>query len=266
MNNNLENKVPLAGRRAIVTGASRGIGRSIALALAEAGADVAVSARSREELEQVAAQIEELGRQSLVVTCDVTDPEAVNRMATQVVEAFGGVDILVNNAGVAGSHKFLNHPDELWHRMLAINLTAVYYVTKAFVPSLIEQGSGRIITIASIAAKSGAPYIAAYTASKHGVLGLTRALAAELVKHNITVNAICPAYVDTPMTDAAIANITARTGMSEEAALQTLENTSPQQRLIEPEEVAALTVYLACDVSKGITGQAINVDGGAVMY
>ena len=137
---------------------------------------------------------------------------------------------------------------------------------KAFVQPMIEQQSGRIITVASIASKVGAKYIAAYTASKHGALGLTRALAVELTPHNITVNAICPGYVDTPMTDASVANMVARTGMSEDQARQTLERMSPQNRLIQPEEVAAIAVFLAQESSKGITGQAINVDGGESVY
>jgi NAD(P)-dependent dehydrogenase (short-subunit alcohol dehydrogenase family) len=261
-----ETHPPLLGRRAVVTGAGRGIGRAIALALGTAGADVAVSARGRAELEQVAEEVHALGRRALALPCDVTDAVAVARMAAETLDGLGGIDILVNNAGAAASHKFLDHPDELWHHMLAINLTSVYYMTKAFVPYMIAQRAGRIINIASIAAKIGARYIAAYTASKHGALGLTRALAAELVSYNITVNAICPGYVDTPMTDGSIANIRERTGMSEEQARATLEQTSPQRRLIAPEEVAALAVYLALDSSKGISGQAINVDGGAVMY
>lgn len=255
----------LAGKRAVVTGAGRGIGRSIALALASAGADVAVTARTRSELDALVSEILALGRRGLAVSCDVTDPEQVKRMASTLFEDLGGVDILVNNAGNAGSHKFLNHPDELWHRMLAINLTSVYYVSKAFAPKLIEQRSGRIITIASIASRVGGGYIAAYTAAKHGVLGLTRALAVELLPYGVTVNAICPGYVDTPMTDGSVANIAARTGMSEARARETLEKTSPQKRLIEPEEVAAIAVFLAQDSSKGITGQAINIDGGGVM-
>ena len=256
----------LAGRRALVTGAGRGIGRSIALALAAAGADVALSARSQAELELVADQARALGRRALAIPCDVTDAAQVARLADQAIAGLGGVDILVNNAGAAASHKFVGHPDELWDRMLALNLTSVYYVTKAIVPHMVERRSGRVITIASIAAKVGARYIAAYTASKHGVLGLTRALAAELVSYDITVNAICPGYVDTPMTDGSVANIVQRTGMTEQQARETLAKLSPQNRLIDAEEVAALAVYLAQDSARGITGQAINVDGGGVMY
>jgi NAD(P)-dependent dehydrogenase (short-subunit alcohol dehydrogenase family) len=260
-----KNGFTLEGKRAVVTGAGRGIGHSIALALAEAGAEVAVTARSAHEIEQLVAQIRAKGRQSLGVSCDVTDPEQVQHMATTLIEGIGGVDILVNNAGNAGSHKFLNHPDELWHRMLAINLTSVYYVSKAFVPTLINQRGGRIINIASIASRVGGQYIAAYTAAKHGVLGLTRALAVELLPYNITVNAICPGYVNTPMTNASISNIVARTGMAEEKAREALEKTSPQHRLIEPDEVAAIAIFLAQESSKGITGQAFNIDGGGVM-
>lgn len=260
-----EPQAPLAGRRAVVTGAGRGIGRSIALALAQAGADVGITARTQSDLESLVGEIRALGRNSLAVVCDVTNPEQVQHMATTLTAGLGGLDILVNNAGNAGSHKFLNHPDELWHRMLAINLTSVYYVTKAFAPTLVEQRWGRIITIASIASRVGGRYIAAYTAAKHGVLGLTRALAVELLPHNITVNAICPGYVDTPMTDASVANMVARTGMSEEKAREYLNQTSPQGRLMEPEEVAAVAVFLAQDIAKGITGQAINLDGGGVM-
>ena len=255
----------LAGKRAVVTGAGRGIGRSIALALANAGADVAVTARTSAELDTLVAEVQALGRRSLAVSCDVTDPEQVQYMASTLIEGLDGVDILVNNAGNAGSHKFLNHSDELWHRMLAVNLTSVYYVSKAFAPRLVERRSGRIITIASIASRVGGGYIAAYTAAKHGVLGLTRALAVELLPYNITVNAICPGYVDTPMTDGSVANISARTGMSEAQARETLAKSSPQHRLIEPEEVASIAVFLAQDSSKGITGQAINIDGGGIM-
>ena len=257
--------LPLANKRAVVTGAGKGIGRSIALALAEAGADVAVTARTAGDLETLVAEIRAMGRKSLATTCDVTDVEQVQTMAATLSDGLGGVDILVNNAGNAGSHKFLNHPDDLWHRMLAVNLTSVFYVTRAFLPGLVEQRSGRVITVASIASRVGERYVAAYVASKHGVLGLTRALAAEMLPYNVTVNAICPGYVDTPMTDNSVHTIATRTGMSEEQARETLEKMSPQKRLIQPEEVAAIAVFLAQDSSKSITGQAINIDGGGVM-
>ena len=258
---------PLAGKRAVVTGATKGIGRSIALRLAHAGADVVISARTEADLSALQAEIEAGGRRALAIVCDVTDAQQVNeRLAKGALDAWGGIDILVNNAGNAGSAKFLGHPDELWQRMLAVNLTSVYYVTKAFAPAMVERRAGRIITVASIAGKVGGKYITAYTASKHGVIGLTRALAVELNSYNITVNAICPGYVDTPMPDASVANMVARTGMSAEEARQTLERMSPQRRLIEPDEVASVALFLALDTSKGITGQAINVDGGEVNY
>ncbi len=259
------NVFTLSGKRAIVTGAGKGIGRSIALALAQAGADVGVTARTASDIDALTLEIQAMGRRSLAVTCDVTDPEQVQHMATTLLAGLGGLDILVNNAGNAGSHKMLNHPDELWHRMLAVNLTSVYYVCKAFLPTLTEQRSGRIINIASIASRVGGNYIAAYTASKHGVLGLTRALAAEMIPYNITVNAVCPGYVDTPMTDASVNNMVARTGMSEERAREYLAKTSPQNRLISPEEVASAVVFLAMDINRGITGQALNIDGGGTM-
>jgi NAD(P)-dependent dehydrogenase (short-subunit alcohol dehydrogenase family) len=258
--------LPLAGRRALVTGASRGIGRSIALALAAAGADVAVAARSTADLETLAAEIRRAGRRSLAVPCDVTDGAQVERLATAVIDGLGGLDILVNNAGAAASHKILGHPDALWHEMLAINLTSAYYVTKACLPPMVAQRWGRIISIASTAAKIGGRYIAAYTAAKHGVLGLTRALALELVPYAITVNAVCPGYADTPLTQRSIATIVARAGLTAEQARAALEQTTPQRRLIAPEEVAAVVVFLAQDIAQGITGQAINVDGGAVMW
>ncbi len=253
-------------RVAFVTGAGKGIGEAVSLALAAAGHAVALAARTEADLQRVAECVRAQGGQALPVVCDVTQPESIAAALAETRRALGPITVLVNNAGAAGSHKFVGHDDALWHRMLAMNLTSVYYVTKAVVPDMIEARWGRIINMGSVASKAGARYVVAYTASKHGLLGLTRALAVELVGYNITVNAICPSYVDTPMTDNAVANITARTRLSDAEARATLERISPQNRLIAPEEVAALTVLLASDNGRGINGQAINIDGGAVMF
>ncbi len=251
---------------AFITGGGKGIGEAIAYALARQGLRVAVAARTKADVERVAATIRERGGDAMAVVCDVTQPSSIAAAIAHVNDAFGKITILVNNAGASASAKFLGHDDALWHQMINVNLNSTYYVTKAVVPMMIEANWGRVINIASTASKVGGKYIAAYTAAKHGVLGLTRALAAELVSHNITVNAICPGYVDTPMTERSVANIAALTKMAEGAARATLERTSPQNRLITPEEVAAVAVMLVGDDARGITGQAINVDGGAVMF
>ena len=255
----------MKGKRVIVTGAGRGIGRSLAEGFAAAGATVVLGSRSSAEIEQVAASINASDGNAHAFTLDVTNPDSVTNFAEQAIGALGGIDILLNNAGAAASHKFATHPDELWHKMIAVNLTGVYYMTKAIVPTMLQQASGRIINIASTASKVGSKYIAAYTASKHGVLGLTRSLAVELAPA-ITVNAICPGYVDTPMTDATVDNIVARTGMSRDDARAALAKDSPQKRLTQPDEITALALYLASDGAAGINGQAINIDGGTVMF
>jgi NAD(P)-dependent dehydrogenase (short-subunit alcohol dehydrogenase family) len=251
---------------ALVTGGGRGIGEAIAYALAPQGIRVAVAARTQADVERVAATVRERGGEALAVVCDVTQPVSIAAAVTQIQNSFGGVSVLVNNAGMLASHKFIGHDDVLWNQMIDANLNSVYYVTKAIAPMMIEANWGRIINIASTASKVGGKYVAAYTAAKHGVLGLTRALAVELVTHNITVNAICPGYVDTPRTDRSIANIVAHTKLSEAEARAALEKMSPQNRLITPEEVAAVAVMLVGDDARGITGQAINVDGGAVQF
>lgn len=251
---------------ALITGGGKGIGEAIAVALAREGISVAVAARTEADVQRVASRIRDEGGKAIGVVCDVTEPVSIAAAIARVQSEFGNISILVNNAGASGSHKFLDHDDALWYRMMDVNLNSVYYVTKAVVPMMVQAQWGRIINIASIASKVGGKYIAAYTAAKHGVLGLTRALAVELNPYHITVNAICPGYVDTPMTERSISNIAARTQMSEEQARRALEKTSPQDRLISAEEVAAVAVMLAGENAGGITGQAINVDGGAVMF
>jgi NAD(P)-dependent dehydrogenase (short-subunit alcohol dehydrogenase family) len=248
----------LHNKLALITGGGRGIGRAIALLFAQHGARVAVAARTREQVESVAREI---GPDSLAVICDVSSPESVSEMFADIRP-----DILVNNAGIAESSAFINTSDELWHRHLAINLTGTFYCTRAALPGMLEKGWGRIINIASIAAKAGAPYIAAYAASKHGVLGLTRSVALEVATSGVTVNAICPGYVDTEMVERGVERITTRTGRSAEEALDTLKKMSPQNRLVTPEEVAALVLLLASEEGRGINGQGINIDGGTVLF
>jgi 3-hydroxybutyrate dehydrogenase len=253
----------LNGKSALITGGGRGIGRAIALEFARNGARVAVAARTAEQVEQVASEI---GADAIALVCDVSDPESVARMFSDMRERFGNADILVNNAGIAESATLVNTTDELWHRHLAINLSGTFYCTRAAVPSMLKKGWGRVINVASIAGKSGAPYIAAYSASKHGVLGLTRSAALELATTGVTVNAICPGYVDTDMVTRGVERITAKTGRTAEEALDSLKKMSPQNRLVTPEEVAAIALLLASDAGRGINGQGINVDGGSMLY
>jgi NAD(P)-dependent dehydrogenase (short-subunit alcohol dehydrogenase family) len=181
-----------------------------------------------------------------------------------VKSALGDPLILVNNAGIAGSAKLTDTTDEMWDGMLRVNATGAFYCTRAVLPMMLQAKWGRIVNVASVAARSGAPYIAAYAASKHALLGLTRAVAAEVATRGITVNAVCPGYVDTGMTDASAANISAKTGRSEQDARKILEGFSPQGRLMTTSEVAALITFLCSQAARGITGQGIVLDGGAL--
>jgi len=258
----------LQNRLAFITGGGRGIGRAIAFAFAREGAGVVVAARTREQIEKVAGEIAaEFGIAALAVECDVVYSDSVAQALERAKEKFGrGPDILVNNAGIAESAPFLKTDRAMWERHLVINLGGTLRCTQAMLPEMIERGWGRVINIASIAGKTGAPYISAYSASKHAVLGLTRSLALEVAEKSITVNAICPGYVDTEMTSRGIENITAKTGKSAEDALAAIKRMSPQNRLVTAEEVAALALLLASEDGRGINGQAINVDGGTVLF
>jgi NAD(P)-dependent dehydrogenase (short-subunit alcohol dehydrogenase family) len=256
----------LDNRLALITGGGRGIGRAIALAFAREGASVVVAARSLDQIEAVANEVRASGAIAAAIACDVADAASVQEMFSQVRDQFGrGPDILVNNAGIAESATVDKTSDELWQRHIGVNLSGTFFCTRAVVAEMMAGGWGRIINIASIAGKTGAPYIAAYSASKHGVLGLTRSVALEVASKGVTVNAICPGYVDTEMTSRGIENITAKTGKSADDALAALKRMSPQNRLVTSEEVAALALLLASEDGRGINGQAINVDGGTVL-
>ena len=259
----------LKNKIALITGGGRGIGRGIALAFAREGAAIALCSRSANEVERVANEIrQQFPVDTFYDVCDVSDPSDVLEFFRASGNAFEQrtPDILVNNAGIAESAPLTKTDDDLWQRHLAINLSGTFYCTRAAVPSMIERGWGRVINVASIAGKTGAPYIAAYAASKHGVLGLTRSIALELGGKGITVNAICPGYVDTDMTTRGIENVTVKTGRSADQALEAIKRMSPQNRLITVDEVAALALLLASEEGRGINGQAINIDGGSVLF
>ncbi len=254
----------LAGRGAVITGGGRGIGAATARALAKKGARVVVSARSEGEIEAVAAELREGGAEAWAVPCDVTDPASIQALRDAAVERLGAVDILVANAGIATSAPLHAIKLDDWNRLFAVNVTGVFLCAQAFTPAMAERGWGRVINVASIAGRMGAPYISAYAATKHAVVGFTRALGQELAPKGVTVNAVCPGYVDTPMTDASIARIVARTGLDPADTLERLKAASPQKRLMEADEVAWLIVSLCRPEARGINAQAIVLDGGGV--
>lgn len=250
----------LEGRRGLVTGGGRGIGAAVCRALAGKGVEVVVSARTPAEIETVAEEIRGGGGHAEAVTCDVSNPGSIQDLARRV----GGVDILVNNAGVSSSAKFLDTDLAEWERIHRINATGPLLVTQAFLPSMLERGWGRIVNVASIASLVGARYISAYAASKHAVLGMARSLAAELVGTGVTVNTVCPGYVDTPMTDANIERIAGVTGREASDIRKSLESDQPGGRLITPEEVAFAVLSFLPDAAGGFQGSSLVLDGGGL--
>jgi 3-hydroxybutyrate dehydrogenase len=245
------------GRVALVTGAGRGIGRTTARRLSAEGFRTALLARDRAQLDETAAGC---AAPTLVLPADVTDAEQLEAAFTAIEQQWGPVEVLVANAGAGHSSRLDRTTDADWQRMLDLNLTAPFRCLRRAVPAMRQAGWGRIVVVASTAALVGEAYIAAYTASKHGVLGLVRSAAAELARTGVTVNAVCPAYVDSPMTDQTVAAIAATTGRTPEEARQILERKQPIGRLITPDEVADAIWF--CVGNAAVTGQAVNVDGG----
>ena len=251
----------LEGRVAVVTGGGRGIGAAIARVLADAGAAVVVAARTAAEVEDAAAALRSEGRRAWASVCDVTRPEDVNELSRGAAERLGHVDVLVNNAGLAHSAPLHRLELDDWNRLFAVNATGTFLCTKAFVPAMLERGWGRVINVASISGLQGAKYISAYAASKHAVVGFTRCIAAEVAGRGVTVNAVCPGYVDTDLTRRSVERIAGRTGLSREEALRALEERNPQGRLIRPEEVADVVLSLCDDRAGDRNGEAIRMDG-----
>jgi len=254
----LDRKLSTA-RSCLVTGAGRGIGSAIARALSADGHRVALLGRDAGALDRLAA---ELPGESLPVPADVTDPAAIEAGFQLIEQRWGSVEVLVSNAGSGTAAPLPDTSDEAWAAMLELNLTAPFRLIRRALPAMAAQNWGRIVVIASVVAKRGESQVAAYTAAKHGVLGLVRAAAAEYARTGVTVNAICPGYVDTPMTDATVQAIAARTDRSPDEARAMLARRQPIGRLITPDEVAEAVRF--CLANAAVTGQGINVDGGAV--
>ena len=251
-----------AGRGAVVTGGGRGIGVAVAGALAEEGAAVVVAARSAGEIEAVADGLRARGGIAHAVVCDVTDPDSVAALATRADELLGRVDILVNNAGVARSAPFAKVALEEWQSVHRVNATGPLLVTQAFLPAMLERGWGRIVNVASVASLRGGRYITSYAASKHALLGMTRCLADELAGTGVTVNSVCPSYVDTPMTNENIERIAAKTGRDADDVRAGIEAMQPGGRMIAPEEVAHAVMVFMPDEAASLQGAELVVRGG----
>ncbi|MDE2720070.1 SDR family NAD(P)-dependent oxidoreductase [Candidatus Palauibacter polyketidifaciens] len=253
----------LAGRGALITGGGRGIGAATARTLADRGVRLVLAARSTPEIEAVAAELRDRGGEAWAATCDVSDPASVEALCREAANRLGAVDILVNNAGVASSAPVVKLALEEWERLWRINATGALLAMQGVLPGMVERGWGRIVNVASVAALRGGRYMGGYAASKHALVGLTRSAAAEVARAGVTVNAVCPGYVDTPMTDATIENIVKRTDMEETDAVEAILATTPQRRLIAPGEVAASIAFLCEDEALSINGQTVVLDGGA---
>ncbi|MBK5912551.1 3-hydroxyacyl-CoA dehydrogenase [Rhodothalassium salexigens] len=251
----------LAGMHAVVTGGATGIGAAVAGRLARAGAAVTLMARNAERLAEAAEALPAAAGE----VCDVTDEGGVRRAFDHAVRRFGPVAILVNNAGIAPTGPLAKISLADWQRVLDVNLTGAFLCSRAVIPAMVEAGWGRIVTIASTAGLRAYPYASAYVASKHGAVGLTRAMALELASTGVTANAVCPGYADTDIVAASVRTIVEKTGREADEALAALVKANPQKRLIDPQEVAATVMWLCSSDARSVTGQALAVAGGEVM-
>jgi NAD(P)-dependent dehydrogenase (short-subunit alcohol dehydrogenase family) len=249
------------GRHALVTGAGKGIGAAIARALAASGHRVTLLGRTREPLAAVAAEI---GPAALPVTADVSDPAALTEAVRAAEAGFGQVDVLVNNAGIAHSAPLGKTSREDFQRLLAVNLLGPFELIRLVLPGMLARRAGRIVNVASTAGLKGYAYTAAYTATKHAVIGMTRSLALETARTGVTVNAVCPGFADTDIARDAVAGIVAKTGRTEAEAVAELAKFNPMGRLVAPSEVAAAVVFLAGDAAGAMTGVALPVAGGEI--
>jgi len=251
---------PLKDRTALVTGGGRGIGRAVALALGRAGAAVVLTGRTAARLRGVADELAEAGApEPLVSVMDVADAESIAGALDRIRAERPAIDVLVNNAGIALSEPLSRTDLALWQRHLAINATAPYLLTRALLPGMLERGWGRVVNIASTAGLAGAPYISAYAASKHALVGLTRAVAAETAGSGVTVNAVCPGFVETELTERAAKRISEKTGKSFAEAVQSLARFNASGQLIRPEQVALLVLELVSDEAAGRTGETVVI-------
>ena len=252
----------MKGRTAVITGGGRGVGAAVAARLAKAGAAVLVAARTASQVQDVAARLRADGHVVHAETCDVGDQTSIERLAAAAAERLGRFDILVNNAGVATAAAVHKTSLDEWNRMLATNATGAFLCLKAFLPGMLERHWGRVVNVASVAGLWADRYMAAYAASKHALMGLTRAAAAETAPHGVTVNAVCPGYLATDMTQETLDRIAKATGRTEAQALEALLQMTRQKRLIEADEVAAAVEYLCTEAARGINGEALVIDGG----